>query len=59
MNHLRQHGCLVVREGGKHTVVHNPTTNRTSSVPRHREIQRWMAEKICKDLGIPLPKRRR
>jgi len=44
----------MLREGGRHTVYFNPKTNRTSTVPRHREVNDFLAKKICKDLGIPL-----
>lgn len=33
----------------------NPAGPRTSSVPRHREINDFLARKICRDLGIPEP----
>jgi hypothetical protein len=26
-----------------------------SAVPRHREINELLAQKICRDLGIPVP----
>ncbi|MBI3609150.1 MAG: type II toxin-antitoxin system HicA family toxin [Nitrospirae bacterium] len=54
--HLIRHGCMMVREGGRHTVYFNPKTNRTSTVPRHREINDFLTKKICKDLGIPIYK---
>ena len=54
--HLVRHGCVMVREGGRHTVYFNPKTSRTSTVPRHREINDFLAKKICKDLGIPIVK---
>jgi mRNA interferase HicA len=38
LQHLRQHGCHFVREGGEHSIWENPTTNRRTSIPRHREI---------------------
>jgi predicted RNA binding protein YcfA (HicA-like mRNA interferase family) len=52
--HLTRQGCVMAREGGKHTVYFNPKTHKTSTVPRHREIDDFLAKKICKDLGIPL-----
>ncbi len=54
--HLSKQGCAFVREGGKHSVYLNPKTNQTSTVPRHREINDFLAKKICKDLGIPIIK---
>jgi hypothetical protein len=55
MKHLNRHGCVVVREGRKHTIVQNPTNGAESQVPRHREIKSPTARAICKDLGIELP----
>ena len=53
--HLRVHGCLLVREGSRHSWHENPLENRRSSVPRHAEISDFLILKICKDLGIPRP----
>ncbi|HEY3321955.1 MAG TPA: type II toxin-antitoxin system HicA family toxin [Planctomycetota bacterium] len=53
VKHLRRHGCVFVREGGRHSWWLNPAQNRRSAVPRHNEIVDQLARKICKDLGIP------
>jgi mRNA interferase HicA len=53
--HLRAHGCVLVREGAKHSWWGNPASGRRSAVPRHREINDFLAKKICNDLGIPTP----
>ncbi|MBP5974359.1 type II toxin-antitoxin system HicA family toxin [Brasilonema sp. CT11] len=55
IRHLEANGCLLLREGGKHTIYYNPSNNRTSAVPRHTEIVDILAVKICKDLEIPPP----
>jgi mRNA interferase HicA len=55
LTHLRRHGCELLREGQRHSVVWNPANRQTSSVPRHTEIANLLAAKICKDLGIPPP----
>jgi len=55
IRHLRQNGCVLVREGGKHSWWGNPANGRRSSVPRHTEIADPLARKICRDLGIPDP----
>ncbi len=52
IKHLLRHGCIFIREGANHSVFFNPLLNRTSTVPRHAEINDWLAKKICKDLGI-------
>lgn len=53
VKHLRRNGCVLVREGSRHSWWSNPEQNRRSSVPRHTEIRDQLARKICKDLGIP------
>ncbi|MBI4676961.1 MAG: type II toxin-antitoxin system HicA family toxin [Elusimicrobia bacterium] len=55
LRHLRSHGCGIVREGGRHSIVLNPATGRTSAVPRHAEVDDFLARKICRDLVVPEP----
>ncbi len=55
IRHLEQHGCVLFREGGNHSVYVNRRTRKSSSVPRHREIDVFLARKICRDLEIPMP----
>lgn len=55
LRHLTSHGCLQLREGGSHSWWHNPALNKRSAVPRHNEINDYLARKICKDLGVPIP----
>jgi mRNA interferase HicA len=52
LRHLRNCGCEFVREGGNHSWWWNPEQNKRSSIPRHNEIDDYLARKICKDLGI-------
>jgi len=54
VNYLLQNRCILVREGAEHSVFYNPLLKRTSTVPRHSEIDNGLAKKICKDLGISL-----
>ncbi|MBI5046030.1 MAG: type II toxin-antitoxin system HicA family toxin [Candidatus Niyogibacteria bacterium] len=53
IRHLRKEGCTLMREGASHSVFLNIVTRRTSTVPRHIEIDNNLARKICRDLGIP------
>ena len=53
--HLRDYGCELLREGRRHSIWFNPATSLQTSVPRHTEINEYMARKICRDLGIPKP----
>jgi len=55
LRHLHLHGCELLREGGRHTVFVNRQAGRASSVPRHREINDFLARKICRDLSVPAP----
>jgi mRNA interferase HicA len=55
IRHLESQGCRLMREGGNHSVYVNPERARTSAVPRHREINQYLARKICRDLEIAEP----
>jgi mRNA interferase HicA len=55
IRHIETHGCAFVREGNKHTVYRNPTSGAASTIPRHREVKKNLARKICDDLGVPRP----
>jgi len=55
LRHLRQHGCVLLREGGKHSVFVNRATRKSTTVPRHREINDFLAKKICRDLEVQEP----
>ena len=52
INYLLKEGCIFIREGAKHSVFFNPQTKRCSTIPRHKEINDFLAKKICRDLGI-------
>lgn len=54
VRHLEQNGCRLLREGGNHSIFVGPA-GRTSTVPRHTDINDGLAKKICKDLGVPEP----
>ncbi|KKS45007.1 addiction module toxin, HicA family [Candidatus Nomurabacteria bacterium RIFCSPLOWO2_02_FULL_42_17] len=52
MRHLREHDCFLIREGTKHSVIFNVHNGKSSTVPRHNEINSNLGKKICRDLGI-------
>jgi len=55
--HLRAHGARLarlLREGGNHSFS-GFDAERSTAVPRHREIDFRLARKICVDLEIPPP----
>jgi len=58
IRHLFKNGCIFVREGARHSVFFNPLLKRSSTIPRHAEIDDFLARKICRDLGIESPKRK-
>ncbi|MGE0394465.1 MAG: type II toxin-antitoxin system HicA family toxin [Vicinamibacterales bacterium] len=55
VRHLTTHECELVREGANHSVFVNRRTGRTSTIPRHAEVNDFLIRKICRDLGIPEP----
>ena len=54
--HLINEGCVLHREGSKHSVFFNPENGHLAAIPRHREIEILLARKICRQLDIALPK---
>ena len=58
INHLLENGCIFVREGARHSVFFSPATKRISTIPRHGEIDNFLAKKICRDLGIDMRDRK-
>jgi mRNA interferase HicA len=55
VRHLETHGCEFLREGGRHTIYVNRVAQKSTSIPRHREINDFLARKICRDLQVPEP----
>ena len=50
---LEREGCALLRHGAKHDIFHQPKTGRSEPVPRHREINEFLAKKILKSLAAP------
>lgn len=55
IRHLEEQGCELFREGANHSVYVNRAAKKTSTVPRHREINDFLARKICRDLEVQEP----
>jgi mRNA interferase HicA len=55
LRHLEKYGCELLREGSNHTVYVNRKAQKTSVIPRHNEINKFLARKICRDLQVPEP----
>jgi mRNA interferase HicA len=49
------HGCEFLREGGNHSVYVNRGVGKAAAIPRHHEINDFLARKICRDLEILEP----
>jgi hypothetical protein len=56
IKHLREEGCVLLREGKKHSVYLSRIRNKVSTIPRHNEINDILAKKICRDLEIRPPR---
>ena len=52
--HLRANGVRLLREGSNHSFW-GFDAERSTAVPRHREIDFRLVRKICTDLEIPPP----
>ena len=52
LKYLYENGCIFLRGGAKHSVFFNPSAGKSSTVPRHNELDNDLARKICNDLGI-------
>jgi predicted RNA binding protein YcfA (HicA-like mRNA interferase family) len=52
---LEGRGCRLLREGANHSVYVNREAQAVSVVPRHREINEFLARKICRDLQVQEP----
>jgi mRNA interferase HicA len=55
IRYLEANGCEFLREGGSHTLYINRAAQKSSAVPRHRELNDFLARKICRDLQVPAP----
>ncbi len=55
IRHLIKNRCIFIKEGARHSVFFNAQIKRSSTVPRHNEIDNFLAKKICRDLGIESP----
>ena len=55
LRHLERHGCEFWREGAQHTIYIHRRERKSTAIPRHREINEFLARKICRDIGAPVP----
>ncbi len=47
---LKKLGCVMIRRGSKHDWYMNPNTKISQAVPRHTEINEYLAKHIIKML---------
>jgi len=38
IKHLKKHNCVLIREGGNHSIFKNLLNQKQSTVGRHREL---------------------
>ena len=50
---LEESGCIFIRHGGSHDWYQNPYTGISQPIPRHNEIQEYLAKHILKMLADP------
>jgi len=55
LRHLRRHGCVLLREGSRHSLWMNPANGAVQAIPRHVEIPDRLVARICDGLGVPRP----
>lgn len=55
IRHLRAQDREPLREGSRHSVWVNRDAGKATLLPRHREINEFLARKICRDLEVDEP----
>jgi len=58
VKYLQKCDCVLFREGAKHPVYINEVDRKISTIPRHNEINNFLAKKICNDLGVEVIKKK-
>ncbi|MDR0547075.1 MAG: hypothetical protein LBG77_05775 [Dysgonamonadaceae bacterium] len=53
IQYLNANSCYLKREGSKHSIFINMKTGKSTSIPRHLDIDEITASKICMQLEIP------
>lgn len=53
IRHIERHGCVIRREGKRHTIYENAMKDGEAAIPRHLEIRNYLARAICDELGVP------
>jgi len=53
LKHLREHGCVLLREGANHAIYQNATNGKQSAVGCHKALSDLLCQKVCQPLGMP------
>jgi len=56
IKHLNEKNCVLYREGSNHSMFRHSENGKKAAVPRHPNIDEYLALDICKQLGITKPK---
>jgi hypothetical protein len=54
--YLIDNGCILEREGKNHTLFYNQDTNKSATVPRHKEVNTFTQKLFVKTLALRLYK---
>ena len=55
IRHIESNECALFREGGRHSIYKNLSNGNMTAIPRHREVNDFLARKICDDLQVLRP----
>lgn len=55
LRHLEREGCFCARDKGPHSIWRNSVTGEIQAIPRHVEIDYFLAKKICLKLSVGVP----
>lgn len=55
LRHREANDCFCARDTGPHSIWKNAATNEIQPVPRHVEIDSFLARRICRRLSVPDP----
>lgn len=48
---ITANGCVFIRHGANHDLYQNPKTGKKQPIPRHDEIDEYLAKHIIKELA--------